>query len=180
VIKSENKYEVPAPVLVKPPLAVSGYPVPAVMLVPKIKLPDAAIEALPPIEVVAEITVLTDVMFKAAEPVKVNGSKTLTGPPIRVKAPPSETAPLSDIVPLLLLAPIVKALDVLELKAFCRKTEKVVELPTIDKAPVESLSAITETLTSAVPVTVKVVPVILQFEPDAPVWPVLEMVKTWV
>ena len=143
------------------------------------KLPEAAIVALPPIAVVAEITVLSDVMFKAAEPVKVRASKTLTGPPIMVKEPPNETAPLSDIVPVLLLAPIVKALAALELKASWTYTENEVVLPTSVSAPAASLSERTETLTSAVPVTVKVVPEILQLVPEFPVWPVLEMVKVW-
>jgi hypothetical protein len=149
------------------------------MLVPKMKLPEAAIAALPPMAVVAEITVLTDVMFKAAEPVKVSACNTLTDPPIMVRDPPNETVPLRDIVPLLLLAPIVKVLEALELKASWTYTENEVVLPTTESAPVASLSEITETLTSAVPVTVKVVPEILQLVPEVPVWPALEMIKIW-
>lgn len=139
------------------------------MLVPKIKFPDTAILALPPMLVDALITVLIEVMFKLEEPVKVSDSNILTGPPIIVKEPPNETVLLSDRAPVLLLAPIVRALAALELKAVWRYTEKEVVFPTSESAPVASLSVITETLTSAVPVTVKVVPEILQLEPEVPV-----------
>ena len=47
----------------------------------------------------------------------------------------------------------------------------------MEREPLESLDSITEPAILAVPVTVSVVPLIVQFVPDVPVWPVEEMLK---
>jgi hypothetical protein len=51
------------------------------------------------------------------------------------------------------------------------------ELPCMDNEFEAKWPLITLTLMFAVPVTVSVFPVILQFVPDVPVWPEVEMVK---
>ena len=52
-------------------------------------------------------------------------------------------------------------------------------LPITCKLPLAKAFSITEALMFAVPVTVSVFPVILQFVPDVPVWPEVEIVKFW-
>jgi hypothetical protein len=106
----ENRYDVPAPVLVNPLAAVSGNPVPAETLVPKIKFPDALILAVPPIVVVPIITVLIEVMLKLLVADNENTSIILTRPPKIVIDPARLTALFIEIFPVLLAAPNVSPL----------------------------------------------------------------------
>ena len=108
----ENRYDVPAPVFVKPPGAVRGKPVPAVILVPKIKFPEALIAAEPPIVAVPIMTVLIEVIDKLLEPAIANASIILTLPPKNVMGPARLTALFIEIFPVLLAAPIVSPLPV--------------------------------------------------------------------
>ena len=77
------------------------------MFVPKIKLPEALIVAVPPIDVVPIITVLIEVMDKLFEEDKVKASCILTRPPKTTIEPARLIAFLIEIVPVLLTAPIV-------------------------------------------------------------------------
>ena len=110
VLIFENRYDVPAPVLVNPPEAVNGNPVPRAMLVPKIKFPEALTVAEPPTVVVPIITVLIDVMVKLFEEDNESVSIMFTRPPKIVIAPARLTGLFSEIFPELLAAPIVSPL----------------------------------------------------------------------
>jgi hypothetical protein len=174
----ENRYDVPAPVLVNPPEAVSGNPVPAVMLVPKIKFPEALILAVPPIVVVPAINVLIEVMLKRFGADNENASKMLTLPPKIVTDPARLKALLNKIFPVFPVAPIVSPLpDALDEMGSLTFTANEVEFPCIDNELEARWLSITEAAIVAVPVTVKLLPVMPQLVPEVPVCPDEEMVK---
>ena len=79
--------------------------------VPRIKLPDEAMFALPAIVAVAFTTVFNEVTLRLPEPVKVRDSKKLTSPALIVKDPPNETVFLKETVPVLPLAPMFSVFE---------------------------------------------------------------------
>jgi hypothetical protein len=74
------------------------------------------------------------------------------------------------MAPVLVMLPIDKLLPaVVDVMASLTATAKLVELPTTERFPFASAFTMTEALMLAVPVTVSVEPLILQFVPELPV-----------
>jgi hypothetical protein len=88
-----------------------------------------------------------------------------TTPPYILIGPAKEVTALKVIVPVFVALPTVSVLLLVAIIASLTVAVNAVELPTMLKLPVFKALAITEALISAVPVTVNVLPVILQLVP---------------
>jgi hypothetical protein len=93
-------------------------------------------------------------------------------------APATEISALRVIAPAFAMLPMVKPLPaVVELIASLTVTAKLFVFPTTVKFPFASAATITEARMLAVPVTVKVEPVKLQFVPEVPILPEEEILS---
>jgi hypothetical protein len=145
-----------------------------------VNVPVPADFVIPPEEEIVTQGLVLDIPLSRISPLAelVKVPFIFTTPPYILIGPAKEVTALKVIVPVFVGLPTVSVLLLVAIIASLTVAVNAVELPTMLKLPVFKALAITEALISAAPVTVNVLPLILQLVPEVgPISPPDEMVK---